>query len=208
MSWELEFRKIKDGTWRVFTRGSLEECLEDMLDLKAGQHGWGNTYDAARLGFVRGERPGEPVPPPLTPGKDKPSKAVMEGGLIRDVALPSYPEQILVDVRCHQCGEMHPVNAELTNQVMDNTLGATRLEYTGRMAFCPNTPVDINLVKLAAHQHVWHEDVAQALWVCVYEDVDCPARVTHDELDRAMAERGGAWAVTERVLDQTWEAKK
>lgn len=53
--WVLEFRKMKDRTWFVFTQGSLEECLDDALALKTGMHGWGSTYDAARIGFERTE---------------------------------------------------------------------------------------------------------------------------------------------------------
>lgn len=157
MSWELEFRKIKDGEWFVFTRGSLEECLEDALEFR---HGGFHDYDATRLGFSRGDVAvaGEPEPE------------------------PRYPKKVLVDVRCPRCGELHPVDAELMAVEGDIGGGVTRVEYVGRAPVCPNTPIDINLVKLAAHQHVWHEDVAQALWVCVYKGVDCPARVTHDEL--------------------------
>lgn len=49
MMWELEFRRVADGEWTLFTRGTLEECLADALRLKAGDHSWRQFYNGARL---------------------------------------------------------------------------------------------------------------------------------------------------------------
>lgn len=60
MNWELEFRRIKDGERFVYTRGSLEDCLEDALEFRRGGF---HDYDATRLGFTRAEpEPARPVP--------------------------------------------------------------------------------------------------------------------------------------------------
>ena len=55
--WELEFRRTQDsssgrrGEWMVWLRGSLEDCLEDLLQFRSGQYG--DSYDAARLTIER-----------------------------------------------------------------------------------------------------------------------------------------------------------
>lgn len=58
--WELEFRRTADtasgnrGDWLVRLRGSLEDCLEDLMQFRAGQYG--EAYDAARLTIERPAR--------------------------------------------------------------------------------------------------------------------------------------------------------
>lgn len=45
--WELELRNSKDGTWQLWTKGTLEECLTDLWEFKRGSYG--DVFDAARL---------------------------------------------------------------------------------------------------------------------------------------------------------------
>lgn len=123
--WELEFRKIRSGEWSLFTRGSLEECLEDALALKTGQHGWGATYDAARLGFTRDERPGEPVPP----GRDRPSRAVVEDGVIRDVTLHQHTWSEDLDRMVWRC----PCGATVTWEEVHRAGQAASPDLLGRI---------------------------------------------------------------------------
>lgn len=49
--WELEFRRESNGEWFVWLRGSLEDCLEDLLQFRSGQYG--DRYTAARLTIER-----------------------------------------------------------------------------------------------------------------------------------------------------------
>lgn len=49
--WELEFRRADSEEWSVWLRGSLEDCLEDLLLFRSGQYG--ERYTAARLTIER-----------------------------------------------------------------------------------------------------------------------------------------------------------
>lgn len=211
--WVLEFHKIKTDEWFVWCRGSLEDCLEDALELKAGLHGWGNSYDAARLGYAREDFPvagtvyegniaAEPEAVMLAAG--------MEGEQITDLNVAAARAKLAepkpagtFSMSCPRCGGTHEVEFVVTGE---QDFGDHKLqEWTGRMPMCAGAEAEVTFVPPPRHVGCGlHEDCVAAgeearqrfhdtkgahLWKRndaqqVWRCELCPALVTEEELHR------------------------
>lgn len=82
MGWELHLRNAGKESFYLWQRGTYEECVAEMFSMR--------ERGSIEISGMRLTWEPDDEERPMPPGRDRPSRAVVEDGVIRDVTLHQH----------------------------------------------------------------------------------------------------------------------